>query len=777
MKPADPSDTSSVDPVLRGTPPPCTVDDVCAIAAAFGLDARSTRDLGSERDRTFAVLDGDGAWLAVVKVSNAAEDPRTLDMEASVVDHIARVDPALPVAAPREVAGRPGDRRLAWHHDGIEHWARLYDVMPGHGRHDPTLLDDRALVAWGSTTARLGRAMRGFVHPNADRTMVWDVQHALSTRAMLPHVADAGARAAVAAVLDRFEEVVDPAWPSLRAQVVHGDLTSDNALVDDRGEISGIVDFGDMSHTALVTDIASMLDSICSGRTGDEMFRAARLLLDGYQRITPLEPLELDLVGELWAARTAIGVAIGSWRAAEGYEDPAFATRYVETSLATLDVLLGAGWHRVRRELAGVHDGRVTGGDLATRRARVLGPAIEPLSYDEPVHMARAEGVWMYDTDGRAHLDMYNNVPAIGHAHPRVTEAIARQSRTLNTNLRYLHGSAVELAERLTATCPPGLDTVFFVNSGSEANDLAWRLATTFTGNEGGLCTSRAYHGISHVIAAFSPETLPPDRLPAWTDRWEPTDTYRGLHTDPSAFRGALDRLSSRGVAPAMAILDGMLLSDGIYDLAPELVQAWLSLTHDAGGLWVADEVQGGHGRTGEAMWSFERFGIEPDMVTMGKPMGNGHPVAALITRREIAERFAADTAFFSTFGGNQVSVAAAHAVLDVLDDERVLPRVVEAGEVLRATVREATADDECIGDVRGVGLANAIEIVSDRASKEPDAATTDRLKNGLRRHGVLVGTTGRHGNVLKVRPPLAFTAREVPVFVRALRDTLDELS
>jgi len=191
----------------------------------------------------------------------------------------------------------------------------------------------------------------------------------------------------------------------------------------------------------------------------------------------------------------------------------------------------------------------------------------------------------------------------------------------------------------------------------------------------------------------------------------------------------------------------------------------------------VADEVQGGYGRTGEAMWSFERFGIEPDMVTLGKPMGNGHPVAALITRRDIAERFARDTVFFSTFGGNQVSVAAAHAVLDVLADERVLPRVMEAGEVWRTATRAATAGHAAIGDVRGMGLANAIELVADRATREPDAALTDRVKNGLRRHGVLVGTTGVHGNVLKVRPPLAFTAAEVPVFVQALTAALDDIA
>ena len=762
-----------VDPVILSPAPPCTLVDAVAIAAGFGIEATSAIDLGSERDRTFMLLGAADERLAVMKVSNAAESVHTLDMEAAIVGHIARVDPELPVARPRPVPGAEhGPMRLPWTSELGTHWVRAYDLVPGHARHDPRGLDDRALAAWGRTTARLGRAMRGFVHPSAMRVMPWDVQHASSTRTMLDAITDPGARTSVARVIDRFDEVVVPRWPALRAQVVHGDLTCDNALVDDDGFITGVVDFGDMSHSALMADVASMVDSICTGREGDELFRVARLMLDGYQRVTPLEPIELDIVGELWAARAAVGVAISSWRAQQGLEDPAFATRYNDSALAMIDAILDLGWEGVRRELAGGHGDD----DLVGRRARVFGPAVETLSYTSPVHMARADGAFMYDTDGRAYLDMYNNVPAVGHAHPRVTEAIARQSRVLNTNLRYLHASAVELAERLTASCPPSLDTVFFVNSGSEANDLAWRLATTFTGNTGGLCTTRAYHGISHAIAPFSPETLGAEHLPDWLERWAPTDTYRGLHTDASSYREALDALAAKGIAPAMAILDGVLQSDGVYDLAPELVQAWVRMTHDAGGLWVADEVQGGHGRTGEAMWSFERFGIEPDVVTLGKPMGNGHPVAAVITRREIAERFAADTVFFSTFGGNQVSVAAAHAVLDVLRDERVLPRVIEAGDALRAAVREIAVDHECIGDVRGMGLANAIEIVRDRSSKKPDAATTEAIKNGLRDRGVLVGTTGTTGSMLKVRPTLAFTAREVPVFVTALRATFESL-
>ena len=765
--------TTPIDPVLLSPPPAVEEADAPAVAAAlFGVEAHRATDLGSERDRAFLLWRG-AERVAVMKVSNAAEHVDVLDMEAEAVLHALSVDAQLPIARPLAAVG--GALRAAHTTGTGEHWVRLYPVMPGHGRLDPLELDDRAIIEWGATVARLGRALRGFIHPRAVRTLPWDVQHASATRPMLDAIADTERRALVARTLDRFDAVVAPVLPSLRAQVVHGDLTTDNALVDDGGCITGIVDFGDMSHSALLIDVASMLDSLASGRSGDELLRTARLALDGYQRITPLETDELRIVGELWAARTAVGLAIGSWRTAEGLEDGDFAQRYHHNAALMLDELLTIGWDGLARELSGDRD-HSHDNDLVDRR-QVFGAATESLSYDEPIRMARAEGTWMFSADGRRYLDMYNNVPSVGHSHPRVATAIARQANVLNTNMRYLHGGAIELAERLTATLPASLDTVFFVNSGSEANDLAWRLATTFTGNSGGLCTTRAYHGISAAIAPLSPETLDAQHLPAFIERWAPTDTYRGLHTDSAEFVAALARLAARGIAPAMAILDGVLQSDGVYALDPALVQEWVALTHSAGGLWVADEVQGGFGRTGESMWSFDRFGIEPDMVTLGKPMGNGHPVAALITRRDIAERFAHDTVFFSTFGGNQVSVAAAHAVLDVLADERVLPRVVEAGEVWRAATRAATAGHPAIGDVRGMGLANAIELVVDRATCAPDAALTDRMKNGLRQHGVLVGTTGVHGNVLKVRPPLAFTAAEVPVFVQALIATLDDIT
>ena len=714
---------TGIDAVLQAQPPAFSPEQACEIGrGTFGIEATGARSLGSERDQAFMLTGPSGSGIAVLKVSNPAEDPAMLDMEAMAAKHASRCDPGLAIALPRRrpayaspLADGPGvvERDLAgfrvrWIHGGAGHWVRAYDVLPGRIRLDPLTLPDSALTAWGETTARLGLALRGFIHPSAIRRLPWDVQHAARVRPMTTSIAGREARAAVSTVLDRYEAAVAPRWGLLRAQVIHSDLTTDNVLADDAGMITGIVDFGDMTHTALIADLAAVLDSLGGGRDKAEMFRVARLVIDGYERLLPLEPIELELLGELWAARAAVTVAIGSWRAASGLEDPAFAERFTRQRARhdQQPSLRWLGHGRATRRLTSPHDwqrplasGRPRRGPSRSgptgagrRRDAVFGPAMEPLSYAEPIEMASASGVWMTGTDGRRYLDMYNNVVCVGHAHPRVTSAVGRQWRMLNTNLRYLHASAVELAERLVATCPQGLDTVLFVNSGSEANDLAWRLACWHTGNAGGLCTEFAYHGITAAMADFSPEVLPGARTPDHVQTWAPPDSYRGLHRGTSGFAAALNRLASHGFSPAAAIFDSVLQSDGIYDLEASYVRELVRLTHEAGGLWIADEVQGGHGRTGEAMWSFQRFGIVPDFVTLGKPMGNGQPVGAVITRRNLLERFARDTVFFSTFAGNQVSMAAAHAVLDVLADERVLPRAQDGGS---RPSRGGARDDE----------------------------------------------------------------------------------
>ena len=762
-----------VDRVLEAPPPTFTEVEAAAIARErFGVSGVA-RAAGSERDQTF-LLEGDRA--AVLKISNAAEDVERLDMEAIAARRVHALEPDLPVALPWAVPGASLDpedpgayRTVVRSAAGSEHQARMYDRLPGHASVLGSTLSDHAMREWGAVVARVGRALRGFTHPSAVRVMLWDPQHALRLRELLPAVRDDAARRLVERVLDRYEAVVTPRWPRLRSQVIHTDLCSDNVLVDDAGTITGIIDFGDMSWSALVVDPATVVESHLAGRSGDELYRATRITLDGYERITPLEPEERAVFGELVAARACASVVVPAARGGLYADGDALMAELRDEAVALLNAFDAIGFDEVAIRLGGrERSATLSVPELTARRRELLEPALTPLSYREPLHLVRGEGVWLWDVDGQRYLDAYNNVPVVGHAHPRVVEAIARQSRLLNTNMRYLHGIALEVAERLVATtADAGLDVVLFVNSGSEANDLAWRIATAATGGSGGLSTVFAYHGISEAITALSPESTPGLRAPH-VRAWDPAEA------SVDAWAAALGELRDAGHPPTAAILDGVLTSDGILELDPTLARELVRLTHEAGALWIADEVQGGHGRTGTGMWSYQRLGIAPDLVTLGKPMGNGHPVAAVITRRELARRFGATTDFFSTFGGNPVAMAAARAVLDVIEDERILEGAREAGEALRAALRDAAAGDGAgrVREVRGIGLATGVEIVGP-ADGGPDRAATVEIVNAMRERGVLVGTCGRNGNVVKIRPPLVFGRREADIVADAFAEAL----
>jgi 4-aminobutyrate aminotransferase-like enzyme/Ser/Thr protein kinase RdoA (MazF antagonist) len=730
-----------VSSVLISTPPRFTADEVARIAAdLFGL-AGEASDLGSERDQTFLVAGPGGE--GVVKISNLGEDPATLELEAAALAHVSRVDPGLPVArlhASAAVEGPEGS-----------HFVRLFERLDG--RHAGPELPDEAVRGYGATHARLARALRSFFHPAAGRELLWDLAHAPELRPLADAIPDGRRRGLVTSVLDRFEARVAPLWPHLPAQVVHGDFNLDNVLVDDEGRVSGIVDFGDITHSAAVADLAVGVASLMRGRSRDDVFRVARIALDGYTSRSPLEPDEVDVLGDLVATRLAAIVSISAWRVARFPENAAYIQAWDDNSWALLELVDELGAERFGLEL-GAPPPSVPTPALARRRAAALGGLLTRLTYDEPVHAVRGEGVWLFDAAGRPLLDAYNNVPVVGHCHPRVTEAVARQTRTLNTHARYLYEPLVELAERLLATMPADveLDTVMLVNSGSEANDLAWRIATGTTGRDGALVTNHAYHGVSAALADLSPEEWPPSHEPPHVARirpdWSDDDIAAAVGQRPLA----------------AAFLDAGLTSDGILPPTAERARALARATREAGGLFVADEVQVGYGRSGEHLWAFAHLGLEPDLVTLGKPMGNGYPVAAVVTRRELVERFAFAGRVFSTFGGNPVAARAALAVLDVIEDERLVARAKRVGALLRSRLLDL--GHPAIRDVRGLGLLVGVEL--------DDPVRARGVADAMRREGVLIGVTGPRDDVLKIRPPLVFGEAHVDLLLEALRRALD---
>jgi 4-aminobutyrate aminotransferase-like enzyme/Ser/Thr protein kinase RdoA (MazF antagonist) len=757
---------------LDTTPP--ALDRAAAsdvLRAVFGIEG-SLAPLAGERDQNFRV-DTEAGQRFLFKISNPADGPSIVDMQTAALRHIEQVDPGLPVmralptadGAPWTEVARP---------DGGVYLARLFSFLPGRV-YPAAALSTEAIRSFGQTTARLGQALRGFFHPAADYEILWDLTQARKLRPLLAHITDGARRAQVERVLDRFDARVAPALPGLRAQVIHADMSLDNVLLGDDLRVSGIVDFGDMTHAPLVCDLAVAIADVLHGRP--DAIEAADAMIGGYVSVTPLEDAEASLLADLVLARLATEVVVIAWRSELYPEHAAYADKDEPDARAFLDRIEATGTDTVVRRFQDACQPlpyrRSDTASLLARRRRVLPRS--PLFYDHPVHLVRGEGVWLFDPDGRRYLDCYNNVPVVGHGHPQVTQAVTQQQRLLATHSRYLHEGIVELAERLTGTLPPGLDAVLVVNSGSEANDLAWRIARAATGRSGAVVSTCAYHGLTEATHALSPEVWAAQERPAHVALVPAPDGYRGAYRrdeDGWAGRyaahidGAAGALGHRGLA-AMYI-DPAFTADGVLYPPPGYLREAARRVRALGGLLVADEVQAGHGRSGHHLWSFRASGIEPDMVVLGKPMGNGFPVAALVVRSGLLAAVAEETELFSTFGGNPVACAAALAVLDVIAVEGLVEHAAEVGGYLRQGLLALAERYPVIGDVRGEGLLFGAELV-DPQTQAPARERAHQVTEAMRDRGILISATGPAGNVLKMRPPLMFQPEHADLLVQTL--------
>lgn len=417
---------------------------------------------------------------------------------------------------------------------------------------------------------------------------------------------------------------------------------------------------------------------------------------------------------------------------------------------------------------------------LVNRRKRAFGPT-SMLFYERPLNLVKGEGVWLYDADGTRYLDAYNNVPSVGHSHPRVVEAVSRQMATLNTHTRYLYDNIYTYAERLLGTMPDAVSNIVFTCTGSESADLALRIARVVTGGKGFIVTDNAYHGNTTAVTEISPSSASPEPRPDYIVPIPAPDTYRypAREIGPRLsqdVRAAIAGMKERNIRFAGFIADSIFSSDGVFPGDPGFLADAIAEVRKAGGVYIADEVQPGFGRTGEKMWGFDRHGLVPDMVIMGKPMGNGFPMGGVAVKPDLLTAFGSTSGYFNTFGGNPVAAAAGLAVLDVLESEGLQLNAFETGAYLRSELRIAGTPGERIGDVRGAGLYTGIEIVKDRTSREPDRDGAERIVNELRRRNILIGTAGKHGNVLKIRPPLCFAREHADMFLEGFTEALASL-
>ncbi len=401
------------------------------------------------------------------------------------------------------------------------------------------------------------------------------------------------------------------------------------------------------------------------------------------------------------------------------------------------------------------------------RRDQSLGPGYR-LFYDTPLEIVRGKGVTLFDRDGNDYLDVYNNVPSVGHAHPRVIAAVHEQMQTLNTNTRYVQESILDYSEQLLSTFPAELGHVMFTCTGSEANDLAMRVAKYATGNQGVIVTSGAYHGLTTEVASFSPSLgagVPlganvrvidsPDALRYSSDQESLEDHLR------NQVRAAIADLQRHGVGVAAFIADSIFSSDGVFAGPAGFLRPIVEEIHSVGGLYIADEVQPGFGRTGEEWWGFQRHGIVPDIVTIGKPMGNGIPVAAAIFKPELLVEFGKNIRYFNTFGGNSVAIAAAQAVLDVLREESLVDNAHKVGQKIITGIKDLSQGLDQVAEVRGSGFFIGVDLVTDRSTLTPDGEAAAGIVNALREDRILISACGAQGNVLKLRPPMPFSSND----------------
>ncbi|MCH2138442.1 MAG: aminotransferase class III-fold pyridoxal phosphate-dependent enzyme [Phycisphaerales bacterium] len=697
---------------------------------------------------------------AVLKITVEAQaDP---ELESAAMDALAEAQ--LPVAIP--LPSITGELCVPVEIDARHATARMLTRMEGTPWRAQACPAD-ALEVIGRSLANTHEALQIVSLDAARRTHAWDLAQAGQHRASVGYIECPDLRMAADWALQLHDACDLSDCPR---GVLHGDFNDENVLLYE-GEVSGILDFGDVLEGPMVLDLAIAV-AYALQHVNHDLAQVAPLVA-AYDAVRPLNADEQQVLFPMVVARLATSVCISAARRATMPDAPE-SLQSMDGALLALhnsrplwgERVLCSGC-RVHRRPAGDYD------TLRQRRESLLCDALS-LSYQDPVHMVRGRGAYLIDADGHPYLDLVNNVCHVGHCHPHVARAIADQARRLNTNTRYLHAGVLDLAARLTATMPEPLDTCIFVNSGSEANELALRMVRAATGRDAVAVVEGAYHGNTSNCIAMSPYKFdgPGGRgLADWVHVLPMPDAYRRDDLSVQAMVGASTAvLDAAGDALSACFIESLLSCGGQIPLPEGWLAGVVDHVRSKGGLYVADEVQVGFGRVGDAMWGFQLHDVVPDVVVLGKPMGNGHPIGAVVTTSAIAEAFASTgMEFFSTFGGNPVSCAAASAVLDVIEHEQLQARAAALGGHFRAGLEALMSRHACIGDVRGAGLFLGIEFVQDRSSKAPAADLASQIVNALMPSGVLLSTDGPLHNVVKIKPPLVITRDSIDMVLRLL--------
>ncbi len=722
----------------------------------------------------------------ILKVADDGHGLHFLDAQVKIVNHLA----SSPIKNKFQhyLLNTEGNEVTTLIAGNKNHYLRILSFLEGNLWVNVEEKTDSLLIDLGNFMGSMDIILQNFSHPAMHRHYTWDISTALDASAKLAHIKDHEKRRIAGYYILQFETEVLPVLSSLRHSYAHNDANDYNLLVENN-KVSGLIDFGDMVYTALINNVAVACTYAMLG--SDNPLYAASLVIKGYHEKNPLTATEIDLLYYLIAARLCISVTQSAYYASlEKNNEHHFITEKPAWDL--LYKLIRINPIKAQdsfRKVCGF-EGLINTDDyseLLHERATHIGHNLS-ISYKEKIKIIKGALQYLYDDKGRTFVDCVNNPSHVGHCHPVVVKKIQKQIATLNTNTRYLNDSIVNYAKRLTATLPPSLNVCYFTNSGSEANDLAIRMSRHFTGQKDIIVLDHAYHGTSTVAMEMSPYKFDGrggfGQMP-WIHKAVNPDGYRGpyKYSDKDAgkkyaadIQRIIEELKKEGKSPAAFICETLLGVGGQMPLPSGYLSEVYRYIKAAGGVCIADEVQVGFGRVGENFWGFELQDVVPDIVVLGKPIGNGHPLAAVVVSNEIADAFNNGMEYFNTYGGNPVSMVAGLAVLDVIENEQMQQHAKEVGDYLMEGLRNLMDKFPIISDVRGHGLFIGAEMVKDKHTLEPAVEEIDQLVETMKSHGFLLSTDGPLHNVLKIKPPMPFNRQNADEMLHFLELSLEEL-
>ncbi len=722
----------------------------------------------------------------IVKVANTTHVFSFIEAQADILLHLSKT----PLAShfQQNVLNSQNAAITYFSKEGKNYCIRVLNFLEGIFWHELKNHSSTLLHSLGNFLGRMDRALENFSNPSMHREYTWDISTTLNARHKLDAIQDPEKRRMVGYFMQQFETIVTPQIFGLRKGYVHNDANDYNVLIND-DRVAGLIDFGDMVYTAIINNVAvactyAMLDQA-------DPIAVACLVVKGYHEQNSLAEKELELLYYLIAGRLCISLTQSAYNASlESANEHHFITMRpawdLMYKLIQVNPLFAEDMFKKACGYKGIiHENAHH--TLLTDRKNFIGKNLS-ISYEQPIKIVQGALQYLYDDRGKTYIDCVNNPSHVGHAHPVLVKKMQNQIATLNTNTRYLSDLIVDYAKRLTKTLPPSLCVCYFVNSGSEANDLAIRMSRCYTGAEDVIVLDHAYHGTSSLTIDISPykfDSKGGKGQKPWVHKAMNPDGYRGPYTyqDPLAgekyaqdVKRIVDALALQQKKPAAFICESLLGVGGQMPLPKNYLSSVYEYIRAVGGVCIADEVQVGFGRVGEKFWAFELQEAIPDIVVMGKPMGNGHPLAAVVVSQKIADAFNNGLEYFNTYGGNPVSMATGLAVLDIIENENMQAHALEVGNYFMEQLRIVQKQFPIIDDVRGHGLFIGAELVRDPVAKTPAVPEIDIIVNKMKERGFLLSTDGPFHNVLKIKPPMTFSKANAKRFCENLELVLKEM-